>query len=72
VTHGDSPREVRHLAAMKPDYLFYGHSHQIADERDGPTRWVNPGALHRATTWTVALLDLDTDTLRLLTISDRR
>jgi putative phosphoesterase len=72
VTHGDSPREVRHLASLEPDYLFYGHSHQLADEREGPTRWVNPGALHRAAIWTVALLDLDTDTLRTLTIKDGR
>jgi putative phosphoesterase len=68
VTHGDSLREVRKLVASKPDYLLYGHSHVPADERDGPTRWINPGALHRAAAWTVALLDLDTDALELLTI----
>jgi putative phosphoesterase len=72
VTHGDSPREVRRLAALGPDYLFYGHSHHAADERDGPTRRINPGALHRAASWTVALLDLDTDTLRSLTVKDGR
>jgi putative phosphoesterase len=68
VTHGDSLREIRRLVASKPDYLLYGHSHVPADERDGPTRWINPGALHRAASWTVAVLDLDTDTLELLTI----
>lgn len=72
VTHGDLVKEVRRLAALVPDYLFYGHSHVPADARDGPTRWVNPGALHRATAWTVALLDLDTDALRMLTILDAR
>jgi putative phosphoesterase len=71
VTHGDSSREVRRLAALGPDYLFFGHSHLAADDRDGPTRWVNPGALHRAPAWTVALLDLATDTLRMLTIDDK-
>jgi putative phosphoesterase len=72
VTHGDLTREVRRLAASAPDYLLYGHSHEPADARDGPTRWVNPGALHRAARWTVALLDLDTDALELLTVDDRR
>lgn len=63
VTHGDSLKEVRRLAAGAPDYLLYGHSHAAADEREGPTRWINPGALHRASAWTVALLDLERDLL---------
>lgn len=72
VTHGDSTREVQRLAADRPDYLFFGHSHWPADEREGPTRWVNPGALYRAALWTVAVLDLETDTLQLLTIDHTR
>jgi putative phosphoesterase len=72
VTHGDSTREMNRLSAARPDYLFFGHSHWPADERQGPTRWVNPGALHRAAFWTVVLLDLDTDVLELLTINDTR
>lgn len=70
VTHGDSNKELRRLVADSPDYLFFGHSHWPADERHGKTRWINPGALHRAATWTVALLDLETAGLRLLTIDD--
>ena len=42
VTHGDSAREIRRLAGSSPDYLFFGHSHWPADERQGPTRWINP------------------------------
>ena len=68
VTHGDSDRELRLLAAAEPDYLLSGHSHETADDRRGPTRWINPGALHRASTWTAALLDLEADTLRFLTV----
>jgi hypothetical protein len=68
VTHGDSIREVNRLAYGAPDYLLYGHSHLFADDRRGPTRWINPGALHRAPTWTVALLDLATDQVRFLPI----
>ena len=48
VAHGDRPKEVRRLTALRPDYLLFGHSHVPADDRDGPTRWINPGALHRA------------------------
>ena len=66
VTHGDSAKEVRRLAAARPDYLLFGHSHVPVDDREGPTRWINPGALHRASSWTVAILDLPTDTLRFL------
>jgi putative phosphoesterase len=72
VTHGDLSRELKRLAARRPDYLFFGHSHRPADERVGPTRWVNPGALHRAPSWTVALIDLSADAVRLLTIDDSR
>lgn len=68
VTHGDIGREVRRLAAAAPDYLLFGHSHVPTDDRDGPTRWINPGALHRAESWTVALLDLDTDGLQFLKV----
>lgn len=72
VTHGDSAAELRRLAARDPDYLLFGHSHEPADERVGPTRLVNPGALHRAAVKTVALLDLESDHLRLLEVHDAR
>jgi len=68
VTHGDSIREVNRLASGEPDYLLFGHSHLKHDERRGKTRWINPGALHRAERWTVALLDLGSDRLSFLEI----
>lgn len=64
VTHGDSAGTVRRLAEEAPDYLLFGHSHRACDEHHGPTRWINPGALHRAATWTVAVLDLSTGALQ--------
>jgi putative phosphoesterase len=70
VTHGDSLRQMRRLTGEGPDYLFFGHTHVAADLREGRTRFVNPGALHRATPWTVAVLDLVDDSLQLLTIRD--
>ena len=56
-THGDSARELERLEADLPDYLFSGHTHKALDVQRGPTRFINPGALHRAASWTVALLD---------------
>jgi uncharacterized protein len=58
VTHGDSDQELRRLAALEPDYLFSGHTHVACDVQKGATRWINPGALHRASVWTVVLLDI--------------
>ena len=72
VTHGDSAREVRRLLELDPDYLLFGHSHRAADERRGATRWINPGALHRATPRSVAVLDLRADFLEFLQVDDRR
>jgi uncharacterized protein len=72
VTHGDSPTEMRRLRRLDPDYLLFGHSHRPTDERDGPTRWINPGALHRATAWTVAVLDLSSDALFWLKVDEGR
>jgi uncharacterized protein len=63
VTHGDSAGEFRKLLAGMPDYLLFGHTHIPLNERDGPTRQINPGALHRAAQWTVAVLDVARDQL---------
>jgi putative phosphoesterase len=41
------------------DYLFYGHTHIAREHRTGPTRVINPGALHRARPKTFAILDLE-------------
>ncbi len=72
VTHGDSGREISRRADGNPDYFLSGHTHCAEDERRGTTRWINPGALHRANPWTVAVLDLPTDHLEFLTIGHRR
>jgi putative phosphoesterase len=61
VTHGDRPSEFRRLLKEMPDYLLSGHTHVPLWEPDEPTRQLNPGALHRAASWTVALLDLGND-----------
>ena len=70
VTHGDLSGEIRRVLGSNPDYFLSGHSHLPADERRGAVRWINPGALHRASRWTVAVLDLDTDHLEFLDVAD--
>jgi len=68
VTHGHLTAETRRLLALEPDYLLTGHSHRRHDLREGPTRRINPGALHRTRTFTVALLNLATDEIRYLLV----
>jgi putative phosphoesterase len=68
LTHGHSLAEFRRLQAASPHYILTGHSHIPHDYREGPTRYINPGALHRARPYTVALLDLATDELRFVEV----
>ena len=70
VTHGHMRVDVRRLLAARPDYLLSGHSHIRQDWREGPTRRINPGALHEADEHTVALVDLLTDVVRFLNVPD--
>jgi putative phosphoesterase len=72
MTHGHLKTEVRRLLAGRPDYLLVGHSHKKSDSRAGSTRIINPGALHRAIPWSVALLDLGTDHLEFLELPHER
>ncbi len=68
VMHGHLTRDLRPLLAARPDYLLSGHSHETMDRREGPTRRINPGALYRASEFTVALLDLANDKLKFLAV----
>ena len=68
VTHGHLDHELDRLNALSPHYLLFGHTHRIADDQRGPTRWINPGALHRASLWSVALLDIASNHLSVLSL----
>jgi predicted phosphodiesterase len=46
----------------------HGHTHERRDERRGGTRIVNPGALHRAPAFTVAVLVPSEDRLDFLEV----
>lgn len=52
------------------DYILHGHTHAQRDERIGPVRIINPGALVRARAHTVATLDTATDELIFHRIED--
>jgi putative phosphoesterase len=68
VAHGHFHRDTRALLSKEPDYYLYGHSHIPEDKRVGDTRWINPGALHRAAQFTVAVLDLNSNDLEFLPV----
>jgi putative phosphoesterase len=68
VTHGHFHTDVRRLLATQPDYLLTGHSHIAGESRAGKTRRINAGALHRASKFTVAVLDLESDEVRFLPV----
>lgn len=61
VFHGHEPEFRTYLANPKSDYIMHGHTHAARDERIGKIRIINPGALQRAMTYTVATLDLAND-----------
>jgi len=68
VTHGHMTKDVRRLLQAGPDYFCFGHSHIAEDRQEGRTRCINPGALHRASRYSVALLDLASNDLKYLSI----
>lgn len=57
--HGDDKNLMNEIEESGDfDFLFYGHTHKAREHRTGPTRVINPGALHRANPKTFLLLDL--------------
>lgn len=56
-THGHTRRFKQAVAAGSYDAVLFGHTHVATDDRIGTTRIINPGALYRAATYSVALLD---------------
>jgi putative phosphoesterase len=68
VTHGHTLSDYKRVLAARPNYLLLGHSHVAEDRRIGEVRLINPGALHRAHPYSVALLNLATDELKFLEV----
>lgn len=60
-THGHERGLLDDLEASGAyHYLFHGHTHVAVDRVSGPTRVINPGALHRAAVKTFVVLDTET------------
>ncbi len=62
--HGHLHREMQDAIDSGVDFLFHGHTHQQRDEVAGRTHIINPGALHRAARYTVAIANLADSTAR--------
>ncbi|MDX1617057.1 MAG: metallophosphoesterase [Candidatus Promineifilaceae bacterium] len=73
-THGHLEQTLQELIkGGQHRYVFHGHTHRQRDERHGPTRLINPGALGgvRYEPRSIAILDLDADTLSFIEIAQR-
>ncbi len=55
-THGHLPAAMRSAMASGAAFLVHGHTHERRDDVVDGVRIINPGALHRARPFTVALL----------------
>ena len=62
--HGDDASQYHcFLQDDGIDVVVHGHTHEKRDEMVNNTRCINPGALHRALVYTVAVLDTSSDSL---------
>ncbi len=67
--HGHQSASMQQALAEEVDYLCHGHTHRTRDERRGRTRLINPGALFRASRYTVAVLDAGQDELKFIEVA---
>lgn len=68
VTHGHLHRVIADLIRQKPEYLLSGHTHCASNEMNQGIYCINPGALHRASDYSIATLNLVTNELRFLPV----
>ncbi|MCC5848130.1 MAG: metallophosphoesterase family protein [Verrucomicrobia bacterium] len=66
MTHGHDPQAINELLEENLDFIFTGHTHVPCDETHGSTRMINPGAVHRAQTPMVSVLETRTGALKRL------
>ncbi len=64
VIHGDDAARLEGMVNSGAfDLVVHGHTHTFRDEQVGPTRVVNPGAVHRSSAPSVCTYDTATDEL---------
>ena len=69
IVHGHDPHVMNHaLQNEKLDYIFTGHTHIARDETNQGLRIINPGALHRSASPSIAILDTNTDNLSFISL----
>jgi predicted phosphodiesterase len=69
VIHGNDTKLTKRLVRERMyDYILVGHAKTSIDERQDRTRVISPGALD-GTEKTIALLDTETDTLKIINVS---
>ena len=69
--HGhDFMKYEEYLSNPAIDIVAHGHSHEKRDEIVNNTRCINPGALHRAPVYTVAVLDTDSGILEFIEVDE--
>ncbi len=67
--HGHETRHRQAALADGADFILEGHTHRAMDQRLERSRLINPGALHRAARYTVALLTPDAGRLEYLPVA---
>lgn len=69
MTHGHLHRITKELLVQRPDYLFSGHTHSACHEIYQGVQCINPGALHRAGEYSVAIVNLKTNDVQFLPVA---
>lgn len=68
--HGDDFSQYQSFLDDELIYVIvHGHTHEKRDEMVNNTRCINPGALHRASVYTVAVLETDSGVLSFYELS---
>lgn len=68
--HGDDTNQFyKFVEDPSIDVVVYGHLHETRDEMVNNTRCINPGALHRASRYTVAIFDSLNRTVEFLEVN---
>lgn len=67
--HGHDSSHINHALNNNFHYFFQGHTHQSTDKHLNKLRIVNPGALHRARQYSVAVVDIKQDQVDFIQIN---
>ncbi|HEX5104532.1 MAG TPA: metallophosphoesterase [Pirellulaceae bacterium] len=69
VLHSDDARRFREtIFSGRYDLVCYGHTHEAESHREGQTLVLNPGALYRAQPHTLAVVNLPTMEVEIVTV----